>query len=849
MSLGAGRTIALVVLLSVLAVLSIASPDALKSGRWGAPNPILPEGTLVPDLITGDVTWDPLGSPYIVTHDAYVDARASLTILAGVEVRFEGVWRMAVNGTLRAQGELGNPVTFRQNRTGMQSQFVVRGSSAIVSFRHAVLDNGRVIANLTELEADGLTVRCTVLACDAAIEAGAFSKVTLRDVAIDGGSAVTTWGVEALDTPGLILDTFSIEGMSGGVSAGRCDGCRIANGTFIGLSTSANKGVELSGRDSAILNLHFLAPGSHEQIAAYGDRNVIRGNHVEAGDFAIGAGGTGIVIEGNVVENPRDFGISVYPTAGALIRNNRVTGGRVSGISLGAGSQPAYGSTVLGNFVSESGAGILSEQAQGLIRGNTLRGNTVGVELRGGSNQVDHNHLEFNTAQARDTFPGNSWDDGYPSGGNWWSDYADNDVYSGPLQSIPGPDGIGDAPYAIDADSQDRYPFYSVPAPGIPEELTATAPIGGLVRLTWRAAPMADSYELYTARTPTGFDFGVPMRLPNVTAWTDFGSRAPGAHYYVVRAHNTTVGRTGATSNTAGAWTKEFPAGVSTFSLPLAAYPWIDYTASGWVDTAGEFLTFTGAKGLYYMEAGRWRSVPGDGDPNRTLRVGAGYLVDFAARASVNFVGLPAAMIDYATWPPYPLAGFDAATTARELAATVTGDDVVLTWPSLAGIPPGNGTYRVFASRSPGVLRGDPGTDDDLLATVPATAAATVWYTHVSALRAGPAWYYLVVPVRAVYLRGASTYSVGVLATPLDLGYTAIGLPLQPFENGTYVARQVSSLSRPEFSGIQWLDPSRGDWVAHAAWMPAGMYDADFEMIMGVQVDATTPTRIVFVGV
>ena len=206
MSLGAGRTIALVVLLSVLAVLSIASPDALKSGRWGAPNPILPEGTLVPDLITGDVTWDPLGSPYIVTHDAYVDARASLTILAGVEVRFEGVWRMAVNGTLRAQGELGNPVTFRQNRTGMQSQFVVRGSSAIVSFRHAVLDNGRVIANLTELEADGLTVRCTVLACDAAIEAGAFSKVTLRDVAIDGGSAVTTWGVEALDTPGLILD-------------------------------------------------------------------------------------------------------------------------------------------------------------------------------------------------------------------------------------------------------------------------------------------------------------------------------------------------------------------------------------------------------------------------------------------------------------------------------------------------------------------------------------------------------------------------------------------------------------------------------------------------------------------
>src|SRR5437867_9127719 len=52
MSLGAGRTIALVVLLSVLAVLSIASLDALKSGRWGGPNPFLSERSLVPGLIT-----------------------------------------------------------------------------------------------------------------------------------------------------------------------------------------------------------------------------------------------------------------------------------------------------------------------------------------------------------------------------------------------------------------------------------------------------------------------------------------------------------------------------------------------------------------------------------------------------------------------------------------------------------------------------------------------------------------------------------------------------------------------------------------------------------------------------
>jgi len=32
-------------------------------------------------------------------------------------------------------------------------------------------------------------------------------------------------------------------------------------------------------------------------------------------------------------------------------------------------------------------------------------------------------------------------------------------LYSGPNQNIPGSDGIGDTPYVIDADNQDRYPL------------------------------------------------------------------------------------------------------------------------------------------------------------------------------------------------------------------------------------------------------------------------------------------------------------------------------------------------------------------------------------------------------
>jgi parallel beta-helix repeat protein len=43
----------------------------------------------------------------------------------------------------------------------------------------------------------------------------------------------------------------------------------------------------------------------------------------------------------------------------------------------------------------------------------------------------------------------NHWDDGYPSGGNYWDDYTGVDLYSGENQDVPGSDGIGDTPYSV----------------------------------------------------------------------------------------------------------------------------------------------------------------------------------------------------------------------------------------------------------------------------------------------------------------------------------------------------------------------------------------------------------------
>lgn len=50
------------------------------------------------------------------------------------------------------------------------------------------------------------------------------------------------------------------------------------------------------------------------------------------------------------------------------------------------------------------------------------------------------------------------WDNGYPSGGNYWSDYTGVDIFSGVYQNESGSDGIGDTFYSFSG-GQDNYPL------------------------------------------------------------------------------------------------------------------------------------------------------------------------------------------------------------------------------------------------------------------------------------------------------------------------------------------------------------------------------------------------------
>jgi len=65
-------------------------------------------------------------------------------------------------------------------------------------------------------------------------------------------------------------------------------------------------------------------------------------------------------------------------------------------------------------------------------------------------NMIFHNNLINNTNQIRLSHSGSTWDNDYPSGGNYLSDYNGTDSDG---------DGIGDSPYIIDENNQDNYPL------------------------------------------------------------------------------------------------------------------------------------------------------------------------------------------------------------------------------------------------------------------------------------------------------------------------------------------------------------------------------------------------------
>jgi len=152
--------------------------------------------------------------------------------------------------------------------------------------------------------------------------------------------------------------------------------------------------------------------------------------------------------------------------------NSIITGNYIANNHIGISLHSSINNSIIRNTVAANrrlGMALLKNSSNNKIIENNITNNQYGIYFYESSdNSVYHNNFINNTVQVDDPswrYPEyyalsiNIWDNGYPSGGNYWSDYNGTDYYSGPYQNETGKDGIGDTPYTINGDDVDRYPL------------------------------------------------------------------------------------------------------------------------------------------------------------------------------------------------------------------------------------------------------------------------------------------------------------------------------------------------------------------------------------------------------
>jgi peptide/nickel transport system substrate-binding protein len=172
-----------------------------------------------------------------------------------------------------------------------------------------------------------------------------------------------------------------------------------------------------------------------------------------------------------------NIGVWLSGSSNNTLYGNNMKANTNDGIWLSSSSN----NTSYRNNITDSPVGIrLSEYSSyNTLYENNITNNEVGVWLEeAADNRIYHNNFMNEIRQVH--VPGasfsNFWDDGYPSGGNYWSDYNGTDLYSGPYQNETGNDGMADTPYVIDESNIDNYPLMTQWILNIPSHMVVAYP-------------------------------------------------------------------------------------------------------------------------------------------------------------------------------------------------------------------------------------------------------------------------------------------------------------------------------------------------------------------------------------
>ena len=366
----------------------------------------------------------------------------------------------------------GRPILYERNCAGLVLSGLDLGELLVTNCRHVRF------ANLTVAQGD------------VGIELAYATDVSVGPNVTLSGAAT---GLQAIETTGLRIVESQILGCPQGILL---DSTTAANVTGTKISAPALLTQPLDG-----IAVHA---SGHVNLSG----NVIR--HARNAVETENSGNVSLV--GNLL-SLSIAGLNAYRTHDVLVLANQFVDDGSGVRFLNVTNATLSRNEIMGSFTD--GANVTGSTGVRAFH-NTFRGNA--------NNAVDANAV------------GDAWDGGYPTGGNYWSNYVGLDQYGGPGQNVSGPDGIGDTPYLFNVNAADRYPLMAPPVTNDvpPEALFVVSPTLG------------NPLTLFSVSANLSWDYEDPLGLIQVRwSWDDGAAWGPwttakyATHTYAVPGDHT----------------------------------------------------------------------------------------------------------------------------------------------------------------------------------------------------------------------------------------------------------------------------------------------------------------------